>query len=195
MNEADDIDDLDGERRLESALTVLGPALWTWIVLRVGPGARLSLEPDDVFQEVWLRAFENRATLDAERPLRPWIFGIARNVLREALRRHGREKQRHYVASESGGARMDRFADTVTSVTRRLAREEGFRAFVDRVVTLDEDDRRLLILHGLEGGTLAEAAEQLKVLPETAKKRWQRVRAYLVELGAPEHLVDDESVR
>lgn len=190
---ADSIEPGDEEReqRIEEALKELGPALWTWVVLRVGPRVRATFEPDDVFQETWLRAFENAATLDPARPVRPWLFGIARNVLREALRRHGRESLRRHAGSETSIGRMDRFADTVTSVTRRLAREENFRAFIDRLAVLSDDDRRLLLLHGLEGGTLIDAALQLEITPESAKKRWQRLRAQLTELGAPGHLVDE----
>jgi RNA polymerase sigma-70 factor (ECF subfamily) len=48
-------------------------------------------DADDLLSEVWLRAFEARASYDRGWPdARPWLYGIARNVLRAHWRRLGR---------------------------------------------------------------------------------------------------------
>jgi RNA polymerase sigma factor (sigma-70 family) len=178
------------ERRLQQALEELSPALWAWISLRVGPALRPVVEPEDVFQEVWCRAFMRIGEFDRELPFRPWLFGIAQNVLREVLREVGRRRIERWTPSASGGTHpLDRIADTVSSVTRRMMREEALRRFLDGLATLDDEERRLLILHGLEGVSLVALAEHFALSHETLKKRWQRLRRRLEEQGLPEHLL------
>ena len=42
---------------------------------------------DDVFQETFLQLFTSRASFDPSRPLRPWLFTIAANKAKDALRK------------------------------------------------------------------------------------------------------------
>jgi RNA polymerase sigma-70 factor (ECF subfamily) len=45
---------------------------------------------EDVFQETFLQAYVSRETFDVSKPLRPWLFTIAANKARDALRRRQR---------------------------------------------------------------------------------------------------------
>ncbi len=57
--------------------------------------ARL-LEPadaEDLTQEVFLRCYQARGRFDSAEMVRPWLIGIARNVLREHVRRTKRRKE------------------------------------------------------------------------------------------------------
>mgnify|MGYP002623169224 CR=1 FL=1 len=57
--------------------------------------ARL-LEPsdaEDLCQEVFLRCFSGKVRFDRATQLQPWLIGIARNVLREHVRRQTRSKE------------------------------------------------------------------------------------------------------
>lgn len=54
------------------------------------------LEPadaEDLTQEVFLRLYLGRARFDTEIMMRPWLIGIARNVLREHVRKARRRKE------------------------------------------------------------------------------------------------------
>ena len=42
---------------------------------------------EDVFQETFLQLFTSRASFDRNRPLRPWLFTIAANKAKDALRK------------------------------------------------------------------------------------------------------------
>jgi len=42
---------------------------------------------EDVFQETFLQIFTSRESFDKERPLRPWLFTIAANKAKDALRK------------------------------------------------------------------------------------------------------------
>lgn len=48
---------------------------------------------DDLTQEVFLRCYEARARFDSGAQIRPWLLGIARNVLREWARSMRRRKE------------------------------------------------------------------------------------------------------
>jgi RNA polymerase sigma-70 factor (ECF subfamily) len=48
---------------------------------------------EDLAQEVFLRACATRGKVDPALGIRPWLFGIARNVLREHVRRQRRRKE------------------------------------------------------------------------------------------------------
>jgi RNA polymerase sigma-70 factor, ECF subfamily len=43
-------------------------------------------DAEDLLQEVFLRFFQTQARFDTESLIRPWLLGIARNVLREFVR-------------------------------------------------------------------------------------------------------------
>src|SRR4030042_4917602 len=42
---------------------------------------------EDVFQETFLQLFTSRESFDPQRPLRPWLFTIAANKAKDALRK------------------------------------------------------------------------------------------------------------
>lgn len=50
-------------------------------------------DADDMTQEVFLRCFQARARFDATAMVRPWLLGIARNLLREHVRAVKRRRQ------------------------------------------------------------------------------------------------------
>ena len=54
------------------------------------------LEPadaEDLCQDVFLRCYCGRARFDGAAPVRPWLIGVARNVLREHMRATHRRRQ------------------------------------------------------------------------------------------------------
>ncbi|MBA4030338.1 MAG: hypothetical protein C0478_05520 [Planctomyces sp.] len=50
-------------------------------------------DADDLAQEVFLRFYEARARFDSTSLIRPWLLGIARNVLREWIRQVRRRRE------------------------------------------------------------------------------------------------------
>ena len=45
---------------------------------------------DDIFQEPFLQLYNSQKTYDTSRPLRPWLFTIAANKAKDALRKRQR---------------------------------------------------------------------------------------------------------
>ena len=52
-----------------------------------------STDAEDLTQEVFLRAYLARSRFNGSREFKPWLMGIARNLLREHVRRLKRQKE------------------------------------------------------------------------------------------------------
>jgi len=150
-----------------------GPAIHAYLARRGGRDAA-----DDLLGEVWLRAYAARGHYDERWPdARPWLYGIARNVLREHWRRTG--------AAGTGGeppAYLAAIEDPWADVDDRLdaaARLDDLRRALARLVPGDRD---VLLLVTWEGLTPTEAAVALGIPPGTARSRLHRARAGMRQL-------------
>jgi RNA polymerase sigma-70 factor (ECF subfamily) len=155
----------------------LNDDLCAWAEVQVRPSLRPRLDPDDLAQEVWSRAFADFERFDAARgPFRAWLFGIAYNVLKKQLRAFDR-RRRHEEASLA-----DRRIDGGTSVVTRLSRTERVTRLIAIVETLSEEERQLVLFRGIEGLSHADVGARMRIPPGTAETRWRRVRAKLADL-------------
>lgn len=163
----------------------LAPSLLTWADLRIRPTQRAHVEPMDLVQEVWYRAWKQLPEFEAERiPFRLWIFRVAKNVLLEAVR----QTQRGSRAGAPAGPTTRMFAlnnlpDSVTAVSKRMVRDESLSSFRERIEGLADEEQKLVLHCGLEGLPHKEVAERMGLGVEAVTKRWQRLRARLVESG------------
>jgi RNA polymerase sigma-70 factor (ECF subfamily) len=140
-----------------------GRAVHAYLVRRAGLQVA-----DDVFDEVWLQAFASRAHFDERCPdARPWLYGIARNVLRSHFRARAR------VAPGNAHATPDAFDEADTRVDAARHRP-ALRA---ALAALPDQDREVLLLVAWEGLTPAEAAASLGIPQGTARWRLHRARA------------------
>jgi RNA polymerase sigma factor (sigma-70 family) len=166
----------------------LMPALTSWAALRISGSLRGKLEPEDVVQESWVRALAAFESFDERRSsFRGWMFGIAKNVLLEGLRSSRRPGRSADPASALSG-----IPDTVTTISRSLARDEVLLKFREHVAGLEREDRELVLMCGLEGATARESAVRLSITEEAAKKRWQRLRADLARHPLPRACLNEE---
>lgn len=169
----------------------IAPAVFTWASLRLR-GDQLSLiDAGDLVQEVWLRAWRKIEGLDFEAtPFRFWIFRIAKNVLLEASRQ-ARKPDRRSMGAPDGDAPdpMAQVPDSITGVSRRMARSEDLARFKAAVEAMEPEERRLVIHCGLEGLPLKEVGVRLGISEEAAGKRWQRLRTKLRTSELPRYLL------
>ena len=129
---------------------------------------------DDLLGEVWVRAFGGRGGFDpAYSDARPWLYGIARNVLR-AHWRSGRPADRAGVAVAEAVDPWDDVIDRLDSAA--AARTRGV---VGAVRALSPEEREVLLLVAWEQLTPAQAALALGIPPGTARSRLHRARAAL----------------
>lgn len=125
---------------------------------------------DDLLGEVWLRAFRSRHNLDPawETP-RPWLYGIARNVLRAHWR----------LRAERPDPKADGQDDPWSGVDDRLDARRLAPQLSRGLAKLNPDDREILLLVAWEELTPAELAISLDIPQGTARSRLHRARHLL----------------
>jgi len=125
---------------------------------------------DDLLGEVWTRAFAGRAGFDpAHADARPWLYGIARNVLRA-----------HWRASRGGGRRPgEEVTDPWDEVIDRLDSAARAKPLISAVRALPAEERDVLLLVAWEQLTPAQAATMLGIPQGTARSRLHRARTAL----------------
>jgi RNA polymerase sigma factor (sigma-70 family) len=141
---------------------------------------------DDLLGEVWVRAFGGRHTFRTEHPdALPWLYGIARNVLRAHWRTEGtrRTAQAGRTAPGDGAAagadEVDEPVDPWDEVVERLDSAAWARELAAAVRELPSACREVLLLVAWEELTPAEAAEVLGIPQGTARSRLHRARTTL----------------
>jgi RNA polymerase sigma-70 factor (ECF subfamily) len=123
-------------------------------------------ELDDLAQDVMVIALSKLHAFDAGRALQPWLWGIARNRLRDYrdLARHRREVAEEALDREPAANAQDSLVS---------------KALRNALATLAEDMQLLIVLHDLEAWTLPECADSLGLSLDTAKYRLQVARRSL----------------
>jgi len=130
---------------------------------------------EDVVSEVFLVAFRRRQGYDlAYRDARPWLYGIATNM----ISRHRRAEARAFRALARTGA------DPVTQspdddVLARVAASAHRRALAAALARLSRADRDTLLLVVWGGLTYSETARALRVPAGTVRSRLNRARRIL----------------
>jgi RNA polymerase sigma-70 factor (ECF subfamily) len=119
-------------------------------------------ELPDATHDVFLVLHRRWNEIDRSRPMRPWLFGVARRVAADA-----RAKQRERPSEAETVAPSDPLEQQRNLVWRSLAE-------------LDDAKRSIIILHDLEGYTGAEIAEQLDIPINTVHSRLRLARADLL---------------
>jgi RNA polymerase sigma-70 factor (ECF subfamily) len=127
----------------------------------------------DVAQEVFLRAFKYLHRADPQKPLEPWLLGIAVNVCRDAMR-HRSRRQSTFVAAECAEP-VDRSVDPHASLEREQQRVIVQRA-LDR---LPEKERLAIVLRDIEGLPTSDVAAILHSSETTVRSQVSRGRLRL----------------
>ena len=135
---------------------------------------------EDVTSETFLAAWRTRELIaDDERPLRPWLWGIATNQAMNA--RRSRRRLTTFLARRP---REESVPDLAEEVVQRLD-DADVLAHAARVIgSLRRPEAEVIALCVWSGLTYAEAAESLGVPIGTVRSRLSRARARLRELVA-----------
>jgi RNA polymerase sigma factor (sigma-70 family) len=148
------------------------PAIYRYIVRRLGPGAA-----DDLVAETFLIAFRKRGGYDAAHTnARPWLYGIATRL----IGRHRRDEVRFFRAIAGTG--VDPAAEPIADrVTDRIAAQAVSRELAAALATLSPGQRDVLLLVA-SGLGYEEAARALAVPAGTVSSRLVRARRKVRDL-------------
>ena len=149
--------------------------LHRYFVRRLGPD-----EAESMVGEVFRIAFEKRHTYDLLRPTaRPWLYGIATNV----LAKHRRTEARRIRAVARLAAQRLPPVDLADRVSATADATDLWPRVADAVTSLPESERDALVLHVWEGLSYEEVADALGVPVGTVRSRLHRARTRLRELA------------
>jgi RNA polymerase sigma-70 factor (ECF subfamily) len=141
--------------------------IYAYAARRLGPDLG-----EDVASETFLVAFDRRFSYDSARAeVRPWLFGIASNL----IARHARAETRRYraLAKVAGGRDVVDHADAVAG---RLDAMAVRGPLADALRRLPEPVRAVLLLVAWAGLNQQEAAAALDIPAGTARSRLHRAR-------------------
>ena len=144
--------------------------VYAYLARRVGPPLA-----EDLLAEVWIAAFRGRASFDPRfESAGPWLFTIARNVLRAHW------EQRH----QPMGVTADALSDPWPEVDERLAAADIAETLRVAVRALPAEQREVLLLVAWEDLTPSEVAIVLDLPPGTVRSHLHRARRALAEQSA-----------
>ncbi|GAA3219909.1 RNA polymerase sigma factor [Dactylosporangium siamense] len=153
------------------------PAIHGYLARRVGHSVA-----DDLNAETFLVAFRRRARYDLAQPdARPWLFGIATNL----VHRQRRTELRHYRALARVG--VDPIDDQDERVVARAAATAAHRRIAAVLARLSTGERDVLLLLAWQDLGYADIAAALDIPIGTVRSRLnsarKRLRHALIDLS------------
>jgi RNA polymerase sigma-70 factor, ECF subfamily len=131
---------------------------------------------EDVFQETFLQLFSSRESFDVNRQLRPWLFTIAINKARDALRKQQRTSTTSLgTFSEPSDMSISDAVNTLTSYQTtpydEVSKDETAERVRKVITTLPESLREILVLAYFEQFSYKQMADILGIPIGTVKSR------------------------
>ena len=119
-------------------------------------GYRLSeQDAEDVFQEVFSRAYQHIDKLRDDDALRPWLAQLTRNACVDKLRTSAREQPAEEPGAEETDATLERLDEALTVHEALEALSGDCRDILDRFFARDESYRTIGEALDLPAGTIA----------------------------------------
>lgn len=141
------------------------PGLRSWLVLQF---PYLKGDLDDIVQESYLRLMRARA-LSPITYARTYLFGIARNVSREFIRKN----QRH------SGPPVNELPESVTidpeaDIFAAVVHQQDLALLTEAIQSLPEQCRQVILLRTRDGLSYPEIAARLKIAEPTVRVQMAR---------------------
>jgi RNA polymerase sigma-70 factor, ECF subfamily len=141
---------------------------------------------EDAFQETFLQLYSSRESFDPSRPLRPWLFTIAANKARDALRKQQREATTSIgTMSEPEEVSIDDVLNTLASydVTPldELNKTETAAKVREIIANMPENLREILILAYFDQFSYKHMADMLGIPIGTVKSRLHTAIVYFTK--------------
>jgi RNA polymerase sigma-70 factor (ECF subfamily) len=152
----------------EEAFDAEFPSLHRYLRRRVGESTA-----DELAAQTFSTAYASWERLDPSRPLRPWLYGIAANLLHH----HWRSERRMLRAYARTG--VDPVVAGDDEILERLDADAQRRVLAAALAELRPHDREILLLHAWAELSDSEIAAALSLPTGTVKSRLHRTRERL----------------
>ncbi len=150
------------------------------ISMRLDPRLHARVDASDIVQEAFVRACKALPSYLESPVIHPvvWLRLIGKRLVAEVHRRHFRDKRspEHELGYDIEGNShlINQFADSIQSAGSVAEKHELILRLRDLLQSMPVHDREILEMRHVDGISLQEAAQQLSIPYETAKKRYQR---------------------
>lgn len=167
------------QRALGTVLERYRGRLLDRVRLMMGERARREAESGDFLHEVFARVLEHfdGASIADEKQFLRWATAIARNRIRDRVRRRRERVLDSLSATLSGDVHVDRDAPSPSSEADLNNR---VHVLVEALEQLDDEARRVIEMHVFDGLSFQAMADTLGWAKTTVRERYDRA---LVELG------------
>ncbi len=131
---------------------------------------------EDVFQETFLQLYASRKSFDDTRPLRPWLFTIAANKAKDALRKWQRTAAIPIgTIADSEESSFDDMLNVLSADTtmpyEELEKNETAAQVAQTITNMPENLREILLLAYFQKFSYKQMAEMLSIPIGTVKSR------------------------
>ncbi len=133
---------------------------------------------DDLLQELFVRLWEHRETIDPEQSIKAYLFRIAGNLVCDTFRRFSKDRQlrdRLFLAMEEMGA----------SIEEQLFMREDRQAIEAAIALLPPKRRKIFVLCKLESKSYEEVSSLLNISLSTINDHIYKANQFLRQ-----HLAD-----
>lgn len=145
---------------LEQLYSAELPYVYSFLYRLGGRGAEL----EDLAHDVFVTAMRKSSSYDPNRPVRPWLLGIAFRVVADARRKMSSKRE---VAEPPP---LDVAYEGEDAHERLLQRDR--RALIDEALeSLEPERRAVFVMHELEGLPAADIAQAMGIPVATAYSR------------------------
>ena len=162
-----------GDDQVERWWREHAPVVYGYAARRLGP-----TRAEDICAQTFVIAWQQRDEFDSDRAARPWLLGIASNLIRREFRSEERAL-RAYARTGVDPIQPEDIGDLVD----RLDAAAAWPAVAGALSELRPVDRETLWLLVVGGLTYAEVAECLDVPVGTVRSRFSRARSRLRSAG------------
>ncbi|HEX4343516.1 MAG TPA: sigma-70 family RNA polymerase sigma factor [Verrucomicrobiae bacterium] len=134
-------------------------------------------QSEDLAQETFVTAWRQLAKLDEPQKLRAWLCGIARNLINNSLRKHGREPSHRAEPLEEISESQ---SPDPLPIDRAISKEEA-EILWRSLERIPEIYREPLVLFYRENQSIETVAQNLDLTEDAVKQRLSRGRKLLHE--------------
>jgi RNA polymerase sigma-70 factor, ECF subfamily len=142
---------------------------------------------DDVFQETFLQLFTSRESFDKTRPLRPWLFTIAANKAKDALRKWQRTPAIPIgTIADAQDLSFDEVLNAIasdnTTPPSELEKDESALLVKEVISNMPVNLREILLLAYFNGFSYKQIADTLSIPIGTVKSRLHTAVGHFAKL-------------
>lgn len=133
---------------------------------------------EDIVQDVFVKVWKNISSFNAEKKFSTWIFAIAKNVAYDFFKK--KKAIPFSVFENEDGNILEYIEDETILHSRELLQKiDNAKEAQDLLASLPIQTRTILLLHHVQGFSLAEIAEILGHRTNTIKSQYRRTILHL----------------